>query len=77
MLITAGEVAGLLCGFALSYLLIYVVNEQSFGWTFIYSVNWKLLAVSLPLIIGTALLAALPAIRLIFKHPPAMLLRDR
>ena len=77
MLIAAGEMAGLLCGFMLSYLLIYVVNEQSFGWTFIYSVNWKLLAVSLPLIIGAALLAALPAIRLIFRHSPAVLLRDR
>ncbi len=77
LLIVAGEIAGLLCGFMLSYLLIFVVNVQSFGWTFIYSVNWKALAASLPLIVGTALLAALPAIRLIFKQPPAMLLRDR
>ena len=77
LLIAAGEIAGLVCGFMLSYLLVYVVNVQSFGWTFIYSVNWKALAASLPLIVGTALLAALPAIRLIFKHPPALLLRDR
>ncbi|KPJ76285.1 MAG: hypothetical protein AMJ54_12175 [Deltaproteobacteria bacterium SG8_13] len=77
LLITAGEIAGLMCGFLLSYLLIYVVNVQSFGWSFIYSVNWKALAASLPLIVGTALLAALPAIRLIFRQPPAILLRDR
>ena len=77
LLITAGEIAGLICGFMLSYLLIYVVNVQSFGWSFIYSINWKALAASLPLIVGTALLAALPAIRLIFRQPPAMLLRDR
>jgi putative ABC transport system permease protein len=77
MLIAAGEIAGLVCGFMLSYLLIYVVNVQSFGWSFIYSVDWKALAASLPLIVATAMLAALPAIRLIFSQPPAMLLRDR
>jgi hypothetical protein len=31
---------------------------------------------SLPLIIATAILAALPAIRLIFSKPPATLLRE-
>ncbi len=77
LLIAAGEIAGLLCGFLLSYLLIFVVNVQSFGWSFIYSVNWKALAASLPLIVVTALLAAVPAIRLVFSQPPAMLLRDR
>ena len=77
LLIAAGEIGGLVCGFMLSYILIYVVNVQSFGWSFIYSVNWKALAASLQLIVGTALLAALPAIRLVFRQPPAILLRDR
>jgi putative ABC transport system permease protein len=77
LLIAAGEIAGLVCGFMLSYLLIYVVNVQSFGWSFIYSVDWKALAASLPLIVGTAMLAALPAIRLILAQSPAILLRDR
>ena len=77
LLIIAGEFAGLICGFILSYLLIYVVNVQSFGWSFLYSVDWQALLMSLPLIIATALMAALPAIRLIFKEPPATLLRER
>ncbi|MFZ0613282.1 MAG: FtsX-like permease family protein [Desulfobacterales bacterium] len=76
LLIIAGEIAGLFCGFILSYVLIYVINVQSFGWSFIYRVSWRALALSLPLIIATAILAALPAIRLIFSRPPATLLRD-
>jgi putative ABC transport system permease protein len=34
---------GLLCGFLLSLLLIYVINKQSFGWTIQFSVPlWSL-----------------------------------
>jgi putative ABC transport system permease protein len=77
LLVLAGEFAGLLCGLMLSYILIYVVNIQSFGWSFLYRVDWQALALSLPLIVGTALLSALPAVRLIFRKPPAALLRER
>jgi putative ABC transport system permease protein len=76
-LVAAGEVAGLVCGFALSYLLVYVINRQSFGWTFLYTVDWSALALSVPLIILTALAAAVPAVRLVFRQPPAALLRER
>jgi putative ABC transport system permease protein len=76
-MVIAGEVAGILCGFILSYLLVYVINRQSFGWTFIYGVDWGALGMSLPLIILTALAAALPAIRMVFSEPPATLLRER
>jgi putative ABC transport system permease protein len=76
LLIVAGEIAGLVCGFILSYVLIYVINVQSFGWSFLYRVNWRALGMSLPLIVATAILAALPAIRLIFSQPPATLLRE-
>ena len=76
-LVFIGELAGILCGFILSYLLVYVVNRQSFGWTFIYSVNWDALLLSIPLIILTALAAALPAVRMVFRKPPATLLRER
>ena len=76
LLIIAGEISGLVCGFILSYVLIYVINFQSFGWSFLYRVNWRALGMSLPLIIATAILAALPAIRLIFSKPPATLLRE-
>jgi putative ABC transport system permease protein len=76
-LVAAGEVAGLACGFILSYLLVYVINRQSFGWTFLYTVDWGALALSLPLIVATALAAAVPATRMVFRSPPATLLRER
>jgi putative ABC transport system permease protein len=76
-MVVAGELAGIVCGFILSYLLVYVINRQSFGWTFLYGVDWWALGLSLPLIILTALAAALPAIRLVFREPPATLLRER
>jgi putative ABC transport system permease protein len=75
-MVVVGEAAGIVCGFLLSYLLVYVINQQSFGWTFLYSVDWQTLAMSLPLIILTALAAAIPAIRMVFKAPPASLLRE-
>jgi putative ABC transport system permease protein len=76
-MVAAGEVGGLLCGFILSYLLVFVINRQSFGWTFLYGVDWGALALSLPLIVATALVAALPAMRVVYRVPPAMLLRER
>ncbi|MDZ7582155.1 MAG: FtsX-like permease family protein [Deltaproteobacteria bacterium] len=77
LLIIAGEIAGLVCGLILSYVLIYVINVDTFGWSFLYRINWRALAMSVPLIMATAILAALPAIRLIFSEPPATLLRER
>lgn len=76
-MVFVGELAGIVCGFILSYILVYVINMQSFGWTFLYSVDWAALGMSLPLIILTALAAALPAIRLVFRQPPSTLLRER
>ena len=75
LIVLAGQAAGLVCGFILSYLLIFVVNRQSFGWTFIYRVDWHALLPALPLISVAALLAALPAVRLALRGSPAMLLR--
>ncbi|MFP5213705.1 MAG: FtsX-like permease family protein [Acidobacteriota bacterium] len=77
LMVAAGEVMGLACGFLLSYLLIFVINRQSFGWTFIYSVDWAYLAASLPLIAATALPAALSAARLVLGQSPATILRER
>ena len=65
MMVVLGEVLGLACGFVLSVLLISVINKQSFGWTFIYSVDWLTLAASFPLVCTTALLAAVPAAQLV------------
>jgi putative ABC transport system permease protein len=76
-MVVIGELAGVICGFILSYLLVYVINRQSFGWTFLYGVDWGALGMSIPLIILTALAAALPAVKMVFREPPATLLRER
>lgn len=75
LIVLAGQAAGVLGGFWLSYLLIYVVNLQSFGWTFLYRVDWHALVVALPLIFAAALLSALPAVRMALSGSPAVLLR--
>jgi putative ABC transport system permease protein len=75
LIVLAGQAAGLICGFILSTLLIFVVNRQSFGWTFLYRVDWPALLTALPLIFAAALLAALPAVRLAMSMSPAALLR--
>jgi len=76
LMVITGEAVGLLCGFLMAHLLIDVINLQSFGWTFLYVVDWKALLVSLPLILATALVAALPAVRLVLKSSPAMVLKE-
>ena len=50
LIVTVGEAAGLACGFILSTLLIFVVNRQSFGWTFLYRVDASALLIAVPLI---------------------------
>lgn len=77
MMIVLGEVLGLACGFLLSLLLIFVINLQSFGWTFVYSVDWIALIASFPLVCATALLAAVPAAQIVFRRPAAMVLRGK
>ena len=76
LMVITGEVVGLVCGFLMAHLLIDVINLQSFGWTFLYVVDWKALLVSLPLILATALVAALPAVRLVLKSSPALVLKE-
>jgi putative ABC transport system permease protein len=75
-MVITGEGIGLVCGFLMSHLLIDVINLQSFGWTFLYHVNWNVLVMSLPLILATALLAALPAVRLVLHSSPALVLKE-
>ena len=76
IMVFTGQWLGLACGFALSYLLVFVINRQSFGWTFIYAVDWGLLLVAFPLILATALLAAVPSSQIVFKTSPAVVLRN-
>jgi len=76
LMVLTGEVLGLACGFFLSYLLIFVINRVSFGWTFLYRLDVGALALSLPLILATALIAALPATWIALKSPPALVLKE-
>lgn len=59
----AGQIVGMGCGLVLSYFLVFVVNKQSFGWTFVYQVPPWTLVVSFVLILLAAVLAALPPAR--------------
>lgn len=54
-----GELGGLLLGFTLSMLLIFVINKQSFGWTVQVSIPVEFLLQSGVLVFLTALLAGL------------------
>jgi putative ABC transport system permease protein len=76
-MVAAGEVLGVVCGFVLAELLIDVINLHAFGWTFMYQVNWRSLIISLPLILATALIAALPAAHLVIRSSPAMVLKEQ
>jgi putative ABC transport system permease protein len=55
-----GHIVGMGCGLVLSYLLIYVVNKQSFGWTFLYKMPPWTGLLSFVLISLTAMVAAIP-----------------
>jgi putative ABC transport system permease protein len=56
----AGHIIGMGCGLVLSYLLIFVINKQSFGWTFLYKMPPWTGVISFVLIIVAAILAAIP-----------------
>jgi len=76
LMVAAGELIGLACGFLLSSLLVFVINKQCFGWTFLYRIDIGIFALSLPLILATALAAALPAARLVLRASPAQALKE-
>jgi putative ABC transport system permease protein len=60
------QLIGLVVGMALSLVLIYVINVQSFGWTIQFHLPWSFLAQSSVLIVGATALAGLyPARRAI------------
>jgi putative ABC transport system permease protein len=72
-LIGAASMAiGLVVGLALSLVLVFVINVQSFGWTIQFRVPWPFLGqVSLAVVAATALAGLLPArraARLVVEH---------
>jgi putative ABC transport system permease protein len=72
----AGEMLGVIGGFGLSFIVIHVINKQSFGWSFAYLPDWQALALSLPLVLAAALAAGPPARRAALSRPPAEALRE-
>jgi putative ABC transport system permease protein len=60
----ASTVAGLVMGYALSWILIYVINKQSFGWTIDFHTPTALIVASLAITFLTATLAGLAPARL-------------
>ena len=62
MLGVVGQIFGVLAGFALALILIYVINVQSFGWTIQFHVPVAfLLQASALLLVVTTLAGAYPA----------------
>jgi putative ABC transport system permease protein len=60
----ASTAAGLVMGYALSWILIYVINKQSFGWTIDFHTPAALVAASLAVTLLSSALAGLAPARL-------------
>jgi len=60
----ASTIAGLVMGYALSWILIYVINKQSFGWTIDFYTPTALIAASLAVTFLSSALAGLAPARL-------------
>jgi putative ABC transport system permease protein len=74
-----GFIAGVLSlplGYALAYVLVYVINRRSFGWTLQLSVPADVLVQAVLLAVGAALLAGLYPAWTMAQSPPALALRD-
>lgn len=76
-LAAVGLVIGITCGFVLAEMLIFVINKQSYGWTFVYSVPWLRVLSAVPLVAIAAPAVALPAVRLALRTNPSESLRGR
>ncbi len=64
------HILGLLCGFLLSLLLIYVINKQSFGWTIQFAIPLRSLVESWLVVMVTSICAGLiPARRAVRMNP--------
>lgn len=62
-----GNFSGLLIGFLLSLLLIFVINKQSFGWTIQFSIPYAFLIESFILVLVTAIASGIIPARLAAK----------
>lgn len=64
-----GNISGLMVGLVLSFLLIFVINKQSFGWTIRFELPWPFLLQSFALVMLTSILSGLIPARLAAKTP--------
>ena len=74
-----GTIAGVLSlplGYALAYVLVFVINKRSFGWTLQLTVSTDILLQALALAVGAALLAGLYPAWSMAQARPATALRD-
>jgi putative ABC transport system permease protein len=74
-----GTIAGVLSlplGYALAYVLVFVINKRSFGWTLQLTVSADILLQALVLAVGAALLAGLYPAWSMAQARPATALRD-
>ena len=74
-----GAIAGVLSlplGYVLAYVLVFVINKRSFGWTLQLNVPPDVLVQALGLAIGAALLAGLYPAWKMARSSPATALRD-
>jgi len=67
--------AGLAMGYVLSWILIYVVNKQSFGWTIEFHTPVRLIVTSLAVTFAAALAAGMVPSRLARRIPLAAALK--
>lgn len=71
-----GTVLGLAAGGAMSFVLIHVVNRQSFGWTIGTSVPWGFLSAAVALVLVATLLASIGPARLAAGTDAAAALKE-
>jgi putative ABC transport system permease protein len=67
---------GLALGFALSLLLVFVVNKQSFGWTIQFHPPWSLLAAALFLVWCVTVIAGLYPARVAARLEPVEVVHE-
>jgi putative ABC transport system permease protein len=72
----AGALGGLMVGLLVGYLLVAVVNVQSFGWTLEFLVPWSSLTSTLGIVLAACMLAGLAPAVLSLRRTPQEDLRE-
>ncbi len=70
-----GNLSGLAVGLALSFLLIEVINKQSFGWTIRFELPWFFLLQSFGLVMITAIVSGIIPARIAAKTPAPQVIK--